>query len=478
MLYARVIVLLLLLCESMGLWKCKVHAVRSFLLIKRPITHSLRGTENSDAEEIMKWPDPKSAPKLDFNEDFYAVLEVSSSADFALLKVAYKRIVFKFHPDRQEAEAAKSLCNKQMMVINNAYKVLKDSTTRKVYDKKRERGLYGNRAAASSSAADDVKSASTTESSPAPPAPAPSSNSYYWDPFQAAAANAAKRDNFAGRSRSSSGSHSQTSTPNGYEPQRQRQRTDGTWELENDNEETQWWKQQREGEGSRKSVFDRPAGRGSFGSVFADTEDYRRPASSTSDPPAAARIQARIERLEADITSMRRSIDTSSSTDWGAVTDVKAIEKRLEDLAALRMLEFDLESTVDELLDLQNRGRGGWSQRGSTPKQAPPPSSSAGRRKVDLWGDGQGAVFDGDLFRDRGVGVGEEVTWRSSYEARRGGKGSKSPQEDIDADAEEDVGNTGRDDRPLVDGDESLWAELEELLGTPMHKRVSRRRNR
>ena len=38
----------------------------------------------------------------------------------------------------KEGEANKQLCNKQMMVINAAYKVLKDPLLRKEYDRKRK----------------------------------------------------------------------------------------------------------------------------------------------------------------------------------------------------------------------------------------------------------------------------------------------------------------------------------------------------
>lgn len=93
----------------------------------------------------MNW-DPKSAPKLDFNEDFYAVLDVDPLIDQKDLKRAYYKIVFRYHPDNKEGEAAKALCNKQMMVINNAYKVLKEVDQRAIYDRKRQLGLYGNAA--------------------------------------------------------------------------------------------------------------------------------------------------------------------------------------------------------------------------------------------------------------------------------------------------------------------------------------------
>jgi curved DNA-binding protein CbpA len=91
----------------------------------------------SGAREDMNW-DPKSAPKLDFNEDFYSILEVDPEVNSKELKKAYYRMVFKYHPDNKEGEKAKDLCNKQMMVINAAYKVLKDPEQRAAYDRKRK----------------------------------------------------------------------------------------------------------------------------------------------------------------------------------------------------------------------------------------------------------------------------------------------------------------------------------------------------
>lgn len=79
----------------------------------------------------------ESAPKLDFNEDLYKVLEVDPSVDSNMLKKAYHKIVFKYHPDNKVGEREKDLANRQMMVINAAYKVLKNSDERKKYDRKR-----------------------------------------------------------------------------------------------------------------------------------------------------------------------------------------------------------------------------------------------------------------------------------------------------------------------------------------------------
>ena len=47
----------------------------------------------------MNW-DPKSAPKLDFDEDFYSVIEVNPLCSQQDLKRAYYKTVFKYHPDK------------------------------------------------------------------------------------------------------------------------------------------------------------------------------------------------------------------------------------------------------------------------------------------------------------------------------------------------------------------------------------------
>ena len=56
-------------------------------------THHYAGPNNID------W-DPKAAPKLDFNEDYYAVIESEPTATSQELKKAYYRTVFKYHPDK------------------------------------------------------------------------------------------------------------------------------------------------------------------------------------------------------------------------------------------------------------------------------------------------------------------------------------------------------------------------------------------
>ena len=86
------------------------------------------------ASDDMTW-DPKSGPKLDFNEDYYTVLEASPTFDAKALKKAYYLMVFKYHPDnrKNDSESEKKMCNQQMMVINNAYTKLKDPELRRIY---------------------------------------------------------------------------------------------------------------------------------------------------------------------------------------------------------------------------------------------------------------------------------------------------------------------------------------------------------
>ena len=65
--------------------------------------------------------DPYMAPKLDFDECYYDVLEANSSYDTKELKKAYYKVVYKYHPDTKETEEEKELSNKQMMVSNCSY---------------------------------------------------------------------------------------------------------------------------------------------------------------------------------------------------------------------------------------------------------------------------------------------------------------------------------------------------------------------
>ena len=114
-------------------------------------------TRLSSSAAESEW-NTKEAEKLDFTEDFYSVLEVDPSASQADLKRQYYKIVFKYHPDNKVTEKEKALSNKQMMVINAAYKVLKDPDARAKYDMKR---LNSSASASTTTAAKTSSSSSS-----------------------------------------------------------------------------------------------------------------------------------------------------------------------------------------------------------------------------------------------------------------------------------------------------------------------------
>lgn len=107
--------------------------------------------DNGEKPEI----DELNAPKLDYDECYYSVLEVSPSISPEALKKAYYKIVFRFHPDNKHSEQEKALSNRQMMVINGAYRVLKDAERRQQYDVQRKHGLIGAKAGVKGSGRND-----------------------------------------------------------------------------------------------------------------------------------------------------------------------------------------------------------------------------------------------------------------------------------------------------------------------------------
>ena len=122
---------------SLSFLHCRLRFALHSDLSSFPICHSVRGTmlycstsekqssveKNLNATDLMTW-DVKSAPKLDFDEDYYKVLEVDSNIAGKELKKAYYSIVFIYHPDRKSDVLEKELANKQMMVINGTSSII------------------------------------------------------------------------------------------------------------------------------------------------------------------------------------------------------------------------------------------------------------------------------------------------------------------------------------------------------------------
>lgn len=64
--------------------------------------------------------------------DFYEALEISRSASDAEIKVAFRKLAMKCHPDRNPGDAA---AEAQFKEINEAYEILKDPQKRGAYDR-------------------------------------------------------------------------------------------------------------------------------------------------------------------------------------------------------------------------------------------------------------------------------------------------------------------------------------------------------
>jgi DnaJ-class molecular chaperone len=64
-------------------------------------------------------------------KDYYHVLGVSKDADKLTIRDAYRKLAFKYHPDRNKGDAASA---EKMKEINEAYAVLSDDGKRTTYD--------------------------------------------------------------------------------------------------------------------------------------------------------------------------------------------------------------------------------------------------------------------------------------------------------------------------------------------------------
>lgn len=77
--------------------------------------------------------------KLVRKKNYYEVLNVAKDASQADIKVAYRKLAMKVHPDVNDAEDAHDM----FVVLSKAYDVLYDETARRNYDLYGERGLDG-----------------------------------------------------------------------------------------------------------------------------------------------------------------------------------------------------------------------------------------------------------------------------------------------------------------------------------------------
>jgi hypothetical protein len=64
-------------------------------------------------------------------EDYYEVLKVAPNADREIIRAAYRKFAFKYHPDRNSAPSATD----RFTAINEAHSVLSDPSRRSAYDR-------------------------------------------------------------------------------------------------------------------------------------------------------------------------------------------------------------------------------------------------------------------------------------------------------------------------------------------------------
>lgn len=73
-------------------------------------------------------------------KDYYAVLGVPRNASAEEIKKSYRRLAFRFHPDKNKNPGAEETFKE----ISEAYNVLCDPTSRDVFDRYGEEGVKGN----------------------------------------------------------------------------------------------------------------------------------------------------------------------------------------------------------------------------------------------------------------------------------------------------------------------------------------------
>ena len=76
-------------------------------------------------------------------KDYYAILEIDKSASHDEIKRAYRKLAFKYHPDKCPEEKKKE-CEEKFKEIAAAYYVLGDEKRKKEYDDYRN-GAYSFR---------------------------------------------------------------------------------------------------------------------------------------------------------------------------------------------------------------------------------------------------------------------------------------------------------------------------------------------
>ena len=100
----------------------------------RDLFKALQDPANKEARKLLE--DILKEERKKGNKDLYMILGVSQNATFEEIRKEYKKLAFKWHPDRNsETEEKKIFAEKKFKEINAAYNILFDPDKRDLYDK-------------------------------------------------------------------------------------------------------------------------------------------------------------------------------------------------------------------------------------------------------------------------------------------------------------------------------------------------------
>ena len=100
-------------------WKESLENVKQLWQQGKHLLHSRNHYHKSNADNFSD------------SDDYYQILGVSRKATHQEIKIEYKKLILKYHPDRNSLNGAEEYCRK----INEAYEILSDSKKREIYDK-------------------------------------------------------------------------------------------------------------------------------------------------------------------------------------------------------------------------------------------------------------------------------------------------------------------------------------------------------
>ena len=63
-------------------------------------------------------------------QDYYKILQIDQSAEIEVVKAAYGKLAFKYHPDRNSTPNA----TEQIRLLNEAFDIISNPSKRKEYD--------------------------------------------------------------------------------------------------------------------------------------------------------------------------------------------------------------------------------------------------------------------------------------------------------------------------------------------------------